>query len=228
VATRFADRRDAGRALAARLVEDGGPVAGEVVLGLPRGGVVVAAEVAAVLSAPLDVVLVRKLGLPEQPELAMGAIAAAGDAVETVLTAAVLDRVRVAEEDFEAVRQRELAELRRREAVYRAGRAAVPLTGRDVVLVDDGLATGATMRAAVAAVRRQRPSSITVAVPVGSPRVCRELAPDVDRVVCLESPASFRAVGQAYRDFEATEDDEVVAALDAGAGPDGDAVGAAP
>jgi predicted phosphoribosyltransferase len=206
---RFADRRDAGRALAAAIRDDT-DLRDPVVLGLPRGGVVVAAEVAAALGAPLDVVLVRKLGLPEQPELAMGAIAAAGDSVETVRTVVA---ARGGEAAFEAVRDQELAELRRREHTYRAGRLPEPLGGRPVVLVDDGLATGATVRAAVAAVRRQRPASVTVAVPVGSPRVCAELAPDVDRVVCLEAPVSFRAVGQAYRDFSATSDEEVVAAL---------------
>ena len=113
------------------------------------------------------------------------------------------------------MRERELTELRRREDTYRAGHEAVPLAGRAVVIVDDGLATGATMRAAVAAVRRQGPASLTVAVPVGSSRACDELRPDVDRVVCLQSPTSFRAVGQAYRDFAATADDEVVATLDA-------------
>jgi putative phosphoribosyl transferase len=210
VGRRFADRRDAGRALAAVLRDDarrGDPV----VLGLPRGGVVVAAEVAAVLGAPLDVVLVRKLGLPDQPELAMGAIAAAGDAVETVRTVVA---ARVDEAAFDEVHARELAELRRRERAYRAGHEPVPLGGRDVLLVDDGLATGATMRAAVAAVRRQAPASVTVAVPVGSPRVRADLRPEVDRVVCLEAPAAFRAVGQAYRDFAPTDDAEVVAALD--------------
>jgi predicted phosphoribosyltransferase len=211
---RFADRRDAGRALGAAIRDDT-DLRDPVVLGLPRGGVVVAAEVAAALGAPLDVVLVRKLGLPDQPELAMGAIAAAGDAVETVRTVVV---GRVDGPVFEAVRERELAELRRRERVYRAGHDPVPLGGRDVVLVDDGLATGATMRAAVAAVRRQDPASLTVAVPVGSPRVRAELRPEVDRVVCLETPAAFRAVGQAYRDFSATADAEVIAALDGARG----------
>lgn len=211
--TRFDDRRAAGRALAERLGATHGPGQNVVVLGLPRGGVVVAAEVAAALGTPLDVVLVRKLGLPGQPELAMGAIAAAGESVETALIPAVLDRVRIAEDAFDAVLQQELAELRRRETAYRTGRPPMPLRDRAVVLVDDGLATGATMRAAVAAVRRQEPASVTVAVPVGSPRVCRELARDVSRVVCLEMPSSFRAVGQAYRDFAATEDEEVVAAL---------------
>jgi putative phosphoribosyl transferase len=209
VGRRFADRRDAGRALAVAL-RDGALLRDPVVLGLPRGGVVVAAEVAAALGAPLDVVLVRKLGLPSQPELAMGAIAAAGDQVETVRT---LVAARAGDAAFAAVRERELTELRRRETAYRDGRKPVPLSGRDVVLVDDGLATGATMRAAVAAVRRQGPASLTVAVPVGSPRVCGELQPEVDRVVCLEAPSWFRAVGQVYRDFSATEDAEVIAAL---------------
>jgi predicted phosphoribosyltransferase len=222
VPQRFADRRAAGRALAERLSALAAdrsladrPLVDPVVLGLPRGGVVVAAEVAAALRAPLDVVLVRKLGFPGQPELAMGAIAAAGDAVETVRTEAVLSRSPVDDVAWDRVREQELTELRRRESAYRSGRAAVPLSGRDVLVVDDGLATGSTMRAAVAAVRRQRPASVTVAVPIGSPRVCRELAHEVDQVVCLEQPPSFRAVGQAYRDFAATGDAEVVAALGA-------------
>jgi len=209
VGRRFTDRRDAGRVLAAAL-RNSAALRDPVVLGLPRGGVVVAAEVAAALGAPLDVVLVRKLGLPGQPELAMGAIAAAGGSVETVRTVVA---ARVDGTAFDEVRERELGELRRRERAYRAGHEPVPLGGRDVVLVDDGLATGATMRATVAAVRRQHPASITVAVPVGSARVRDELQPDVDRVVCLETPSAFRAVGQAYRDFSATEDAEVVAAL---------------
>src|SRR4051794_15811479 len=156
----FADRREAGRALGAEVAARlGGAPRDVVVLGLPRGGVVVAAEVAAALSAPLDVVVVRKLGLPWQPELAMGAIAAAGDAVEAVRIEAVLSRVDVDPESFEAVRQRELTELRRREQASRGIRPPVPLTGRTVVVVDDGLATGATMRAAVAAVPgRTRPA----------------------------------------------------------------------
>ncbi|MGY1806779.1 phosphoribosyltransferase [Blastococcus sp. SYSU D00669] len=209
----FADRRDAGRALGAALAARLGEPADAVVLGLPRGGVVVAAEVAAALSAPLDVVAVRKLGLPWQPELAMGAIAAAGDAVEAVRTEAVLARVDVDPADFAAVRERELAELRRREQAYRAGRDPLPLAGRTVVVVDDGLATGATMRAAVAAVRRSAPARVVVAVPVGSPHTCADLAALVDDVVCLWAPEGFSAVGQGYGDFGATTDAEVVAAL---------------
>ena len=207
--TRFADRRAAGRALGERL----GAHPGAVVLGLPRGGVIVAAEVAAALHAPLDVLVVRKLGLPRQPELAMGAIAAVGDAVETVRVAHVVASAHVDEAAFADVRTRELAELRRRESAYRGDRPPVALTGRDVVLVDDGLATGATMRAAVVALRRQSPRRIVVAVPIGSPRACASLGPDVDEVVCLISPVGFRAVGQGYADFAETTDDEVRAAL---------------
>ena len=211
---RFADRRDAGRALGEALRASLGtrpePV---LVLGLPRGGVVVAAEVAAALPAPLDVLVVRKLGLPWQPELAMGAIAAVGDVVETVRTEVVLAAAHVAGSAFEEVWEAELAELRRREAAYRGNRAADPLHARCVVLVDDGLATGSTMRAAVAAVRRQDPLRIVVAVPVGSPATCAALAKEVDDLVCLTAPAAFRAVGQAYADFAPTSDDEVRQAL---------------
>jgi putative phosphoribosyl transferase len=216
---RFADRRDAGRALAEELR----PLVGEppdevIVLGLPRGGVVVAAEVAAALGTPLDVLVVRKLGLPWQPELAMGAIAAVGDVVETVRTEAVLAAARVGQGSFDEVRAEELAELRRRETAYRGERPAVAVRDRVVVLVDDGLATGSTMRAAVAAVRRQSPLRIIVAVPVGSPSACAALAEEVDAVVCLAAPDNFRAVGQGYRDFAPTSDDEVRAAMTRAAG----------
>jgi len=208
---RFADRRAAGRALGEELA---GTVSGDVVvLGLPRGGVVVAAEVAAVLGAPLDVVVVRKLGLPWQPELAMGAIAAVGKTVETVRTAEVLGRAHVDEQTFAEVGGRELAELRRREEADRGGRPAVALDGRAVLVVDDGLATGSTMRAAVVAIRRSAPASLTVAVPIGSPRACAALRPDVDELVCLAEPRSFRAVGEGYVDFTPTGDDEVRGAL---------------
>jgi predicted phosphoribosyltransferase len=211
VSRRFADRRAAGRALGERLraLESHDPV----VLGLPRGGVILAAEVARALGAPLDVLVVRKLGLPWQPELAMGAIAAVGGTVETVRVEAVLVAAHVEPDVFDEVRARELAELRRRETVYRGDRPPVGLEGRGVVVVDDGLATGATMRAAVAAVRRQDPQRITVAVPIGSPTACAALAPEVDELVCLEAPYTFRAVGQGYADFSATSDDEVRAAL---------------
>jgi putative phosphoribosyl transferase len=198
---RFVDRRDAGRVLAKRMA--GGAHGNVVVLGLPRGGVVVAAEVALALAAPLDVLVVRKLGLPWQPELAMGAIAAVGDLVETVRAEAVLAAAQVDE----------LAELRRRETAYRGSRATLRLTGRRVVLVDDGLATGSTMRAAVVAVLRQAPAGITVAVPIGSPTACAALAGEVDELICLSAPRSFRAVGEGYTDFASTSDEEVRNAL---------------
>jgi putative phosphoribosyl transferase len=212
-AKRFADRRAAGRALGERLagaLPDGHDA---VVLGLPRGGVVVAAEVAAALGTALDVLVVRKLGLPWQPELAMGAIAAVAGAVETVRVESVVRAAHVDDETFERVRERELAELRRREESYRGDRPPVELRGRSVVIVDDGLATGATMRAAVVAARRQAPARITVAVPIGSPAACASIADDVDEVVCLIAPSSFRAVGQGYADFAATSDAEVRSAL---------------
>jgi putative phosphoribosyl transferase len=211
VSRRFADRRAAGRALGERLSRD--DPRDPVVLGLPRGGVILAAEVARALGAPLDVLVVRKLGLPWQPELAMGAIAAVGGTVETVRVESVLVAAHVDPDVFDEVRARELAELRRRESAYRGDRAPVDLEGRDVVVVDDGLATGATMRAAVVAVRRQEPERITVAVPIGSPTACAALAPEVDELVCLDAPFSFRAVGQGYADFSATSDEEVRAAL---------------
>ncbi len=207
----FADRRAAGRELGAHLARD--PRRDVVVLGLPRGGVILAAEVAGALGAPLDVLVVRKLGLPWQPELAMGAIAAVGDTVETVRVEPVLAAAHVRPDVFDEVRTEELAELRRREITYRGGRPPLDLRARAVVVVDDGLATGATMRAAVIAVRRQAPERITVAVPIGSPTACAALASDVDEVVCLQAPLSFRAVGQAYDDFRATTDEEVRAAL---------------
>jgi predicted phosphoribosyltransferase len=219
VAMRFADRRAAGRALGERLSTTDFVRGETVVLGLPRGGVLVAAGVAAALGAPLDVLVVRKLGLPWQPELAMGAIAAVGDTVETVRVDAVLAAAGVDPDTFEKVRQQELGELRRREAAYRDGRPPVAVAGRSVVVVDDGLATGATMRAAVIAVRRQAPRDITAAVPIGSPTACSALADDVDDMVCLSAPRGFRAVGQGYTDFSETSDAEVRAALAAAAGP---------
>ena len=211
--TRFADRWAAGQALGVRLSATDIRGSETVVLGLPRGGVLVAAGVAAALAAPLDVLVVRKLGLPWQPELAMGAIAAVGDTVETVRVDTVLAGAGVDPATFETVRQQELAELRRREIAYRDGRPPVAVAGRTVVIVDDGLATGATMHAAVAAVRRQDPRGLTAAVPVGSPTACAALAEVVDELVCLSAPRGFRAVGQAYADFTETSDAEVRAAL---------------
>ena len=213
---RFPDRRDAGRQLAALLTDPGRaaavPLGPDVlVLGLPRGGVLVAAEVAAALGAELDVVAVRKLGLPGHPELAMGALAAVGDTVESVRSEAVLAHHAVDDAAAAGVRRAELAELRRRQGAYRGDRPPPHLAGRTVVLVDDGLATGSTVRAALAAVRRAGPAAVVVAVPVGSPEVCAAL--DADEVVCPLTPVPFGAVGRYYDDFGQTTDDEVRAAL---------------
>jgi predicted phosphoribosyltransferase len=176
------------------------------VLALPRGGVPVAYEVARALHAPLDVFLVRKLGVPGHRELAMGAIAS-GDV--RVLNEDVVRWYRIPEEVIDEVAREEQAELERRESVYRAGRSPVEVSDRVVVLVDDGLATGSSMKAAVRAVRARTPSRIVVAVPVGAPETCRELATIADEVVCARTPADFSAVGQWYRDFSQTTDDEV-------------------
>ena len=213
---RFVDRVDAGRHLAEALVHLAGTDL--VVLGLPRGGVPVAAEVARALDAPLDVLVVRKLGLPWHPELAMGAIAGVGGALEEVRNEQVIRQARVSDEILDEVRAREVDELRRREQAYRGDRPAVDVRGRTVVVVDDGLATGSTMRAAVAAVREQSPEAIVVAVPVGSRDTCARLRLEVDEVVCVSTPLGFVAVGQAYGDFRPTSDDEVRAAL---SGPTG-------
>ena len=200
----FRDRRDAGRQLAALLARERGPDL--TVLALPRGGVPVAYEVARALGAPLDVLVVRKLGLPGHPELAMGALAPSG---LRVMNAEVLRRSGVSEAAVEAVAAQEAEELRRREAVYRAGLPPLQVTGQRVLLIDDGLATGATMRAAVRALRRWHPARLTVAVPVGAPETCAALRREADEVVCLTTPTFFAAVGQAYARFEQTGDDEV-------------------
>ena len=206
----YADRVEAGRVLAAALDFLRGKPG--VVLALPRGGVPVAAEVAAALGLPLDAVMVRKLGLPGQPELAMGAIAAIGPQIELVRNEAVLRRAHIADEVFEAAFLAEAAELRRRAVLLRGDRPAPDLTGL-VVLVDDGLATGSTMRAAILAVRSASPAChLVVAVPVGSSRTCAELSggpAGADGVVCVDTPDPFHAVGQAYRDFRPTSDAEV-------------------
>jgi putative phosphoribosyl transferase len=204
----FENRTEAGQALAEQLAEYAGRD-DVVVLALPRGGVPVAAPVAAALSAPLDVLVVRKLGLPGQPELAMGAMAGVGSSVEVVRNERVLAAVAVSESDFDAVYRRELDELRRREEAYREGRPAADVAGRVVVVVDDGLATGSTMLAAVAALQQQRPAKVVVAVPVGAADTCQALSRSADEVVCTWTPDPFYAVGQGYHDFGATQDDEV-------------------
>lgn len=201
----FRDRRHAGVELASRLshLEGRHDV---VVLALPRGGVPVAYEVARALEAPLDIFVVRKLGLPVHRELAMGAIASGG---VRVLNDEVIAWYRIPQHVIDEVTREEEAELGRREREYRDGRPPVDLRDRVVVLIDDGLATGSTMKAAVQAVRARGPSRVIVAVPVGSPDTCSALADIADEIVCARSPARFAAVGQWYREFSQTTDAEV-------------------
>jgi putative phosphoribosyl transferase len=206
---RFRDREDAGRFLAEHLASLA-PRAGVIVLGLPRGGVPVAFEVARRLGAPLDVFVVRKLGVPGHEELAMGAIASGG---VRVLNEGVVRELGIPPAMIDAVEAEERAELERRERAYRDGRPPAVIRGRTVVLVDDGLATGATMRAAVAAVRKLDPAEVVVAVPVAAEPTCEELRDRADLVVCPETPEHFYAVGQWYDDFSQTTDDEVRALL---------------
>ena len=209
MAERFADRRTAGRALAAALVayahrND------VVVLALPRGGVPVAFEVSRALDAPFDVFVVRKLGAPGHPELAMGAIASGG---VRVLNDHVVAWYRPSVEEIERVTAFERQELERRERAYRGDRPLIPIAGRIAVLVDDGLATGASMRAAVQAAHSLRPARVVVAVPVGAPDSCRAIADVADEVVCLMQPEAFDAVGLWYDDFSQTTDEEVRALI---------------
>ena len=201
----FEDRKEAGRALAARLRAYAGR-SDIVVLALPRGGVPVAFPVAEALDAPLDLFLVRKLGTPGHRELAMGAIASGGI---TVLNDEVVKWYGIQPNAINAVAREEERELMRREAVYREGRDGVPLEGRVVILIDDGLATGSTMMAAVKAVRQRNPARVIVAVPVGARDTCDALSTVADEVVCVRMPEPFSAVGQWYLDFDQTSDEEV-------------------
>lgn len=205
----FRDREEAGQVLAAALRKyaDRDDV---LVLALPRGGVPVAAEVAGALGAPLDLFLVRKLGTPAHPELAMGAIASGGI---RVLNDDVVRWYGIGPADIEAVASQEQRELERRERAYREGREATPLEGRVVIVIDDGLATGSTMKAAVQAVRLHNPARIVVAVPVGARDTCADLSALADEVVCARMPEPFSAVGQWYLDFSQTTDEEVQAHL---------------
>ena len=203
--TLFRDRVEAGDALAGLL----GHYAGRpdvLVLALPRGGVPVAARVAEALGAPLDVFVVRKLGVPGQQELAMGAIATGG---VRVVNEQVVGRLRLGEADLQRVAEAEERELARRERSYREGRGPPDLAGQVVILVDDGLATGSTMRAAVAAARRLGPARVVVAVPTAPASTCQRLGEEADEVVCATTPRPFRAVGYSYRSFPQTSDEEV-------------------
>ena len=201
----FADRTDAGRRLAAKH----GSYAGRgdvVVLALPRGGVPVGYEVAHALEAPLDVLVVRKLGVPGHEELAMGAVAGGG---VRVLEEDVVASLGIPDAVIDRVAARERGEVERRERACRGGRAAPEVRGKTVILVDDGIATGSTVRAGVAALRRSRPARIVVATPVAPPSTCRALRAEADEVVCVETPEPLRAVGAWYRAFPQTSDAEV-------------------
>jgi predicted phosphoribosyltransferase len=201
----FRNRAEAGRLLAGHLKEYANR-ADVLVLALPRGGVPVAFEVAEALGAPLDVYVVRKLGVPGREELAMGAIATGG---VRFINEEVVRHLGIPPEVIDVVAARESEELERREREFRGGRPAPDLRGRTVLLIDDGLATGSTMRAAAAALRRQGPTRIIVAVPVGAPQTCAEFRDVVDEVVCAMTPEPFHGVGQWYDDFTQTSDEEV-------------------
>ncbi len=211
----FEDRIDAGRKLAGKLKKYAGK-RDVVVLALPRGGVPVGFEVARALDAPLDVFLVRKLGVPGREELAMGAIASGG---VRVVNEDVVRELNIPLRWLDIAAADELPELRRREQAYRDDRPAPDVLNKTVILVDDGLATGATMRAGVAALRRMSPAKIVVAVPVGAPETCNEFRELADEVVCALQPEPFWAVGNWYQNFEQTTDDEVRDLLARAAGP---------
>src|SRR6266511_877881 len=205
--SRYTDRRHAGRVLSDVLASRGYAEERDlVVLALPRGGVPVAFEVAMRLGAPLDVFVVRKLGMPGQEELAIGAVASGG---VRVLNESVVSGLRIPAAVIDSVAATELRELARRERAYRAGRSPLDVSNRTAILVDDGLATGSTMRAAVAGLRGRAPRRVVVGVPIAAPSTCEELAPEVDDIVCAATPEPFLSVGQWYEDFSQTTDDEV-------------------
>jgi len=207
----FADRREAGRLLAEKLraYKDRRPV----VLALPRGGVPVGYEIARALGAPLDIALVRKLGAPGQPELAIGAIAL-GEKPEIVTDQQLIAGLGVSPAVLAAIEQRELQELARRRQCYRGDRPPLPLAGRTAIVVDDGIATGASTRAALRSIRTARPARLVLAVPVAPPETLAELAAEADEIVCLARPHPFFSVGQFYRHFGQLEDREVLELLE--------------
>jgi len=214
---RFADRAEAGRELADRLLQLRIPPP-IVVLALPRGGVPIGTEVARALNAPLDLLLVRKIGTPWQPELAVAAVVD-GTPPDIVVDEEVQRGADISADYIEAQAEHELHEIRRRRQVYLRGRPPVNVEGCTAVVVDDGIATGTTMRAALKALRRRRPARLVVAVPVAPPETVEALMSEADQVVCLEQPVPFHAVGLHYGEFHQVDDDEVLAALDAAGQP---------
>jgi predicted phosphoribosyltransferase len=214
----FYDRTDAGRRLASELDKFKGEDV--VVFALPRGGAPVAEPIAISLNAPLDLVLVRKIGVPFQPELAMGAVADGGDPV-VVRNDDVIAMADVSEQEFEDVCARELQEIERRRRLYLGNRERPEMKGHVAIVVDDGVATGATTRAALRAVRARGPKKLVLAVPVAPPDTLESLAPEVDEIICLETHRAFGAIGFFYRDFRQISDDEVIEILDRCAGKAG-------
>jgi predicted phosphoribosyltransferase len=206
----FQDRTDAGRKLAKALAKY--KSRHPVILALPRGGVSVAAEVAESLDAPLDLVLVRKIGVPSQPELAMGAVVDGAEPI-VVRNADVIELAGVSEREFDEVCREELAEIERRRARYLAGRDRAVIKGQVAIVIDDGIATGATTRAALMALRKRGPKELVLAVPVAPLESVERLHSEVDAIVCLETPIEFGAIGYYYRDFHQVGDDEVIATL---------------
>lgn len=206
----FQDRIDAGRRLAEALQRFA--TESPVILALPRGGVPVGFEVAQALRAPLDVVLVRKVGVPGHEELALGAIVD-GDEPQFVLNEDVAAITAASPDWLEEAKREKLKEIERRRALYRSGRPPEPLAGKTAIVVDDGIATGATTRAALRGVRRQKPKRLVLAVPVAPPDTLRTLATECDEIVCLEQPTGFGAVGMFFADFRQTSDDDVVRLL---------------
>lgn len=209
----FRDRSDAGRQLAQRLGHLKDQQNPPVVLGLPRGGVVVAAEIARELGAPLDVLVVRKIGAPQQPELAIGAVTD-GERPQYVLNQDLIDGLGVTPVYLNAEIAQQFMEVRRRQEDYRRGREPVPIADRVVIVVDDGIATGATVRAGITTLRRMDPARLVLAAPVAAPEPLDELRKLVDEVVCLSSPMNFMAVGRFYANFDQTTDQQVIALLE--------------
>lgn len=223
----FGDRTEAGKALARELealIEAAPELSDPVVLALPRGGAPIGLEVARVLGAPLDLLLVRKIGAPLQPEYAVAAVVN-GDAPDVVVNEDALRAVRMSDADFEAAKRRALDEIERRRALYLSGRKRAPVEGRTVIVVDDGVATGATARAGLKAVRRRGPKALILAVPVAPLDFAKDVRAEVDRFVCLQMPSPFIAVGAHYARFDQVEDSEVTRLLDMAAAAIGEGAG---